>query len=184
MKSVSKMTQSELTAYVQSHLRKHKINVTLSGGAAVSIYTVNKYVSADVDLVEDSYVDRNKIKAAMEEIGFQEKNRYFTHPDTQHIIEFPSGPLSVGGEPIKHIKEIRYATGILRVISPTDCVKDRLAAYYFWEDQQSLAQAVLVAIYNRINVSEIKRWSQAEGKIEGFKIFLERYNEEKKSHQR
>jgi hypothetical protein len=179
MKSVSKMTQAELTAYVQSHLRKKAINVTLSGGAAVSIYADNKYVSADVDLVEDSYVDRDKIKIAMEEMGFQEKNRYFTHPDTKHIIEFPSGPLSVGGEPIKHIREIRYATGILRVISPTDCVKDRLAAYYFWEDQQSLAQAVLVAIYNRINVSEIKRWSQAEGKIEGFKIFLERYNEEK-----
>ncbi len=51
-----------------------------------------------------------------------------------------------------------------------------LAAYYFWGDQQSLAQAVLVATDNRINISEIKRWSQAEGKIEGFKIFLERYN--------
>ena len=31
MKGVSKMTQAELTAYVQSHLRKYKINVTLSG---------------------------------------------------------------------------------------------------------------------------------------------------------
>jgi len=86
MKTVNKMTQAELAAYVQSHLRKNKINVTLSGGAAVSIYTVNKYVSADVDLVEDSYVDRGKIKTAMEEIGFQEKNRYFANPDTQHII--------------------------------------------------------------------------------------------------
>jgi hypothetical protein len=179
MKSIDKMTQAELAAYVQSHLRNKKINVTLSGGAAVSIYTVNKYVSVDVDLVEDSYVDRNKIKAAMEEIGFHEKNRYFTHPDTQHIIEFPSGPLSAGGEPIKHINEIRYTTGILRVISPTDCVKDRLAAYYFWDDQQSLAQAILVALHNRINISEIKRWSQAEGKIEKFKIFLKRYNDEK-----
>ena len=119
----------------------------------------------------------------MEEIGFREKNPYFVHSDTQHIIEFPSGPLSVGGEPVKHIQEIRYATGILRVISPTACVKDRLAAYYFWGDQQSLAQAVLVALYNRINVSEIKKWSQAEGKIEGFKVFLRRYNDEKRNPQ-
>lgn len=118
------MTQAEVAAFVQSHLRKYKIYVTLSGGAAVSIYTVNRYVSADVDLVEDTYVDRSKIKTAMEEIGFQEKNRYFIYPDTQHIIEFPSGPLSVGGEPVKNIKEITYVTGVLRVISPTDCVKD------------------------------------------------------------
>jgi len=87
----------------------------------------------------------------------------------------------LGAEPVKYIEEIRFATGILRVISPTDCVKDRLAAYYFWEDQQSLAQAVLVAMHNRINISEIKRWSQAEGKIEGFKIFLKRYNDEKQN---
>jgi len=179
MRSIDKMTQAELAAYVQSHLRNKKINVTLSGGAAVAIYTVNKYVSADIDLVEDSYVDRSKIKAAMDEIGFHEKNRYFIHSGTQHIIEFPSGPLSVGGEPIKRIDEIRYTTGVLRVISPTDCVKDRLAAYYFWNDQQSLAQAILVAVHNRINISEIKRWSQVEGKAEGFKIFLKRYNDEK-----
>ena len=173
------MTQAEVAAYVQSHLRKHNILVTLSGGAAVSIYTVNQYVSADVDLVEDTYADRNTIKIAMEEIGFREKNRYFSHPDTQHIIEFPSGPLSVGAEPIKHIREIKYPTGILRVISPTDCVKDRLAAYYFWEDRQSLTQAVLVAVHNRVNFSEIRKWSQAEGNIEKFNIFFKRYREEK-----
>jgi hypothetical protein len=89
----------------------------------------------------------------------------------------------VGGEPVKSIEEIRYATGILRVISPTDCVKDRLAAYYFWGDQPSLTQAVLVAIYNRINISEIRRWSQAEGKAEGFEVFLTRYNNEKRNPQ-
>ncbi len=118
MRSIDKMTQAELAAYVQSHLRNKKINVTLSGGAAVSIYTINKYVSADIYLVEDSYVDRSKIKTAMEEIGFHEKNRYFIHPGTQHIVEFPSGPLSVGGESIKHINEIRHSTGVLRVTSP------------------------------------------------------------------
>ncbi len=73
MKAISKMTQAEVAAFVQSHLRKHQIYVTLSGGAAVSIYTVNRYVSADIDLVEDAYTDRSKIKIAMEEIGFREK---------------------------------------------------------------------------------------------------------------
>jgi hypothetical protein len=179
MKPINAMTQAELAAFVQSHLRKNKIYVTLSGGAAVSIYTVNRYVSADIDLVEDTYADRNKVNAAMEEIGFREKNRYFTHPDTQHIIEFPSGPLSVGGEAVKNIKEIKYATGILRVISPTDCVKDRLAAYYFWKDQQSFNQALLVAQNNSVNISEIQKWSKAEGHPEEFKKFLKQYEDKK-----
>lgn len=61
--------------------------------------------------------------------------RYFIHP----------GPLAVGEEPVKKIDKIQFPTGILRVISPTDCVKDRLAAYYHWGDRQGLAQAIMVA---------------------------------------
>ncbi len=184
MKSVSKMTQAELAAYVQSHLRGRGITVILSGGASVSIYTANKYASADIDLVDVYSVDRIKIRRAMEEIGFREKGRYFTHPDTKHVVEFPPGPLSVGEESVGDINEIKLSTGILQVISATDCVKDRLAAYYFWNDQQSLTQAILVAKHNRINLGEIKRWSQATGNIKGFGIFLEMYSGKKKSYQR
>jgi hypothetical protein len=179
MKSIGKMTQAELAAYVQSHLQKKGITVILSGGAAVSIYTDNKYVSADIDLVDVYFADRKTIKAAMEEIGFREKNRYFIHPDTKHFVEFPPGPLSVGEEPVRRIKEIKFSTGILRVISPTDCVKDRLAAYYFWNDQQSLAQAILVAKHTRISINEIKRWSQTTGNMKEFEIFLEKHSGKK-----
>jgi len=145
MKTVNKMTQAELAAYVQSHLQAKGISVILSGGAAVAIYTENKYVSADIDLINVNFVNQKKIVEAMKEIDFSEKNRYFIHPDTKHFVEFPPGPLSVGEEPVKRIIEIKFSTGLLRVISETDCVKDRLAAYYFWNDQQSLAQAILVA---------------------------------------
>jgi hypothetical protein len=184
MKSISKMTQAEVATYVQSHLRKKGITVILSGGATVSIYTSNKYVSADIDLVNSNFTDRKKIKTAMEEIGFHEESRYFVHPDTRHLIEFPPGPLSVGEEPVRNIKEIKFTTGTLRVISPTDCVKDRLASYYFWKDQQALTQAILVAKYNRINNNEIKRWSQAVGNTKEFEIFLEKSFSKKKKPQR
>jgi hypothetical protein len=177
MKTVNKMTQAELAAYVQSHLQTRGISVILSGGAAVAIYTENKYVSADIDLVNVNFVDQKKIVEAMTEIEFNENNRYFIHPDTKHIVEFPPGPLSVGEEPIKRIIEIKFSTGLLRVISETDCVKDRLAAYYFWNDQQSLAQAILVAKSARINMSEIKRWSQTTGNMNRFKTFQERLSE-------
>lgn len=184
MKHIKNMGQAEIAAYVQSHLREKGITVILSGGATVAIYTSNKYVSADVDLINVYSVDRNKIKAVMEEIGFHEENRYFTHPDTKHIVEFPPGPLYVGDDPITDIIEIKFATGILRVISPTESVKDRLASYYFWKDEQSLYQAILVAKHRRINFDEIKRWSRAIGFIKEFKIFLEQTSEHKRSRPR
>ena len=179
MKSISRMTQAELAAYVQSHLEIRGITVILSGGAAVAIYTVNKYVSADIDLVNVYNVERNKIIAAMKEIGFGEKHRYFVHPDTEHIVEFPPGPLSVGDEPVKNVENIKFSTGILKVISSTDCVKDRLAAFYFWKDQQSLRQAVLVAKNGHININEIRRWSQTTGNMREFETFRKKLSDEK-----
>jgi hypothetical protein len=100
----------------------------------------------------------------MQELGFEEQGRHFIHPDTDLFVEFPPGPLSVGEEPVKEVREIRLETGLLRLISPTDCVKDRLAAYYHWNDAQSLEQAVLVASSAEVDLGEVERWSKVEGK--------------------
>ncbi|GAB4538613.1 MAG: hypothetical protein Fur002_02340 [Anaerolineales bacterium] len=100
----------------------------------------------------------------MSQLGFIEHGRRFVHPDTEFIVEFPDGPLSVGEEPVKEVAKVKLSTGILRVISATDCVKDRLCAYYFWNDHQGLQQAVLVAQNNTIDFREVERWSKSEGK--------------------
>jgi hypothetical protein len=168
MKPVGKMTQAELGAFVQSQLRKNGIEVVLAGGAAVAIYSNNKYVSRDLDLINIYGVNRRKIRAAMIAIGFHEERKYFRHPESQFFVEFPPGPLAIGEEPINEIVEKKLSTGILKIISPTDCVKDRLAAYYHWGDQQSLVQAILVAQRHKIRLDEVRRWSLAEGKLQEF----------------
>lgn len=165
------MSQIELAAYVQSQLQKDGIEVVLSGGGAASFYSSNKYVSKDLDLINTRFVKSKDIKAVMESIGFKEKGRYFMNTETQFFVEFPDGPLSVGEEPVKEIDEFKLATGTLRVISATDCVKDRLCAFYFWNDQQGLAQAVLVAKSQKVDLKEIKRWSEVEGKFNEYGVF-------------
>jgi len=174
MKSIQEMTQSELGAFVHTFLRDAGIHVVLSGGAAVSIYSKNEYISKDLDFVNIFSVSRPKICSAMNKLGFEEQGRYFKHPLSQYFIEFPPGPLSVGIEPIKEIKEVIFSTGVLRVISPTDCVKDRLAAYYHWGDRQTLQQAILVAKNQQIDLKEIEKWSKTEGKLKDFKEILSR----------
>ena len=171
MKQIKKMSQAELAAYIQVFLQKEGIIVVLSGGSAVSFYSSDKYVSKDLDLINTNFARRSKIKSVMEKIGFHEKGRYFVNPETQFFVEFPDGPLSVGEEPVKEISEFELATGTLRIVSPTDCVKDRLCAFYFWKDQQGLAQAVLVAESQNVDLKEIKRWSKAEGKEREYEVF-------------
>ena len=79
-------------------------------------------------------------------------------------------PLGVGQEPVKQINRIETPTGVLRIISPTDCVKDRLTWYYHDGDMECLRQAVLVAGYNSIDIQEIRRWSCVEGMHEKFDL--------------
>lgn len=176
MKPIKEMTIAELAAFVQSHLRERGIEVVLSGGACVSIYTSNRYVSMDLDFVNVRFAKLRDIRAAMQEIGFHEEGRHFENPDAELVIEFPQGPLAVGEEPVKEVEERQLATGVLRMISPTDCVKDRLAAYYHWADLQCLEQACLVAAANVVDLEELERWSKIEGKLDEYERIKDRLN--------
>jgi len=173
MKKIKNMSQVEVAAYVQDSLQANGIDVVLSGGSAVSFYSSNKYISKDLDLINTSFARRSKLKSVMESLGFKEKGRYFMHPEAAFFIEFPDGPLSVGEEPVKEISEYELATGTLKVLSPTDCVKDRLCAFYFWNDLQGLEQAVLVAKSQQVDLREIRRWSKVEGKEKEYKSFTD-----------
>ncbi len=168
MKAIAKMEQAELAAFVQSNLARLGVAVVLSGGAAVSVYTKNRYISADIDLVNVSAVPERRLAEGMESLGFRREGRHFRHPESGFILEFPPGPLAVGMEPVRQVDEIELTTGVLRIVSPTDCVKDRLAAYYHWKDLQCLEQAVMVGQDNAIDLDEVRRWSEQEGKGEAF----------------
>ncbi|WKZ36738.1 MAG: hypothetical protein QY332_02195 [Anaerolineales bacterium] len=174
MKRIKSMSQAELAAYIQDALQAEGIHVVLSGGSAVSFYSGDKYVSKDLDLVNAGFARHGRIKAVMESLAFQEKGRYFTHPETDYFVEFPDGPLSVGEEPVAEVSEFALSTGTLKILSATDCVKDRLCAFYFWNDLQGLEQAVLVAKNQPVRLKDIKRWSKVEGKEKEYDLFEKR----------
>jgi hypothetical protein len=162
------MSLGELAAFVCTRLKKRGIEAVLSGGACVSIYTDGGYQSFDLDFIERVPAGGKRIKEALLEIGFVEKDRYFVNPDTDFFIDLPAGPLAIGSEPVREVREMAFSTGRLSLLSPTDCVKDRLAAYYHWNDRQSLEQALLVAEMREIDLKEIRRWSGVENKLSEF----------------
>lgn len=163
MISPAGLSIGELAAYVADHLRRKGIDVVLVGGACICIYSDNAYSSFDLDFIATGMAGRQSIRQALAEIGFRQEHRYFKHPETDYFIEFPSGPLAIGDEPPGEIVSRTYPTGVLRLLSPTDSVKDRLAAYYHWKDRQSLEQAVLVASSHPVDMAEVRRWSINEG---------------------
>ena len=162
----------DLAIFLSDHLAKQGIETVLSGGACVSIYTKNEFLSYDLDFVLLDFSGKKKIKKILEKIGFHSEGRHFRHDDTPFIVEFLSPPLSVGQEPVKKIQTIGKKGCKLKLLSPTDCVKDRLAAYYHWNDRPSLEQAVMVSLAQPVDLKEIERWSSGEGMAEKYPDFL------------
>jgi hypothetical protein len=168
VKAIREMTEAELAALVQDHLATRGIRVVLSGGTCVTIYARGAYVSGDLDLVLETYARPQRVSAALAELGFERRGRVFKHPDSSLWLDIRSAPLAVGSEPVREIRELRFSTGVLRIISPTDCVKDRLAAYYYHNDRQCLEQACLVVASSEVDLAEVERWSIHEGQEAGF----------------
>jgi hypothetical protein len=63
------------------------------------------------------------------------------------------------------------AAGKLRLLSPTDCVKDRLAAYIHWNDREAFEQALLVARTQEIDFRDLRRWARNEGAAKKLEVF-------------
>ncbi len=55
-------------------------------------------------------------------------------------------------------------TGTLRLLSPTDCVKDRLTWWIHGRDRQSLEQAIAVIERADVDLDELRRWVRGEGR--------------------
>ncbi|HIP61229.1 MAG TPA: hypothetical protein EYG98_01590 [Sulfurovum sp.] len=181
MMNIQNMTMEELGAFICSALEREGIDTVLSGGSCVEIYSSGRYTSDDLDLIDRFNGGHRKIKVIMEKLGFREyeMKRYFVHDDTELFIEFPRGPLGVGDAPVNEIACRRSKTGTLKLLTPTDCIKDRLAGYYHWDDTQNLEQAVWVAEANSFDMKAIDDWSKIEGKSEKFDIFKKRVKQRK-----
>ncbi len=152
---------------------KRGIEAVLTGGAVVTIYSMNEYQSYDLDFI--AHADQRKIRQAMEELGFKrEKTRHFKHPKTEFFVEFPGPPLAIGEKPITSWAKRKSKFGTLALLTPSQCVMDRLAAFYHWDDHESLEQALMVAQRQKIDLPEIENWSADEGMNEKFAVFRDR----------
>lgn len=170
----AKCTEEELWKYVGFHLAKEGIEAVLVGGAVVSVYSKGAYHSGDLDLVTQSGL-HEKIQSVLESIGFQKiRGRHFEHPECSHlIVEFPPGPVSIGDDYHIQPDSLSVEGQRLKILSPTDCIRDRLASYIHFKARECLDQAVLVAKRQPIDLEKIRKWCKdegAEGAFEDFRV--------------
>ena len=101
----------------------------------------------------------------------------YKNQSTQYFVEFPPPPPTISNDYIADENFIEARGCKLKLLTPLDCVKDRLCSYFYFNDEQCLDQAILVAKDLNINLSEIEKWAKGEGEMEKFTIFKNRYNQ-------
>jgi len=164
-------TLQEVAVVVGAHLNLRGIRAVLTGGACVAIYT-GTYVSKDADYVIQSRVRQQPLDDALSELGFYRRGDQYVHPDVPFFIEFPPGPLSIGDDLAIVPVELSVGDATALGLSATDSCRDRLAAFFHWNDRQALELAVEIAHKHPVNIDAIRNWSSAEGKADEFDEFL------------
>ncbi|TGN10395.1 hypothetical protein [Leptospira ilyithenensis] len=155
----SNVNEEELWKFVGWHLANKGIQSILVGGAVVAIYSKGAYRSGDLDLVEPLLSRAADIKSVMESIGFNKVNRHYVHPKCKHLyIEFVSAPVSIGDDYKIVPDEKEFKGKILKILSPTDCIKDRLASYLHFKARECLDQALLVAKTQKFDLEKVREW--------------------------
>lgn len=169
-------SEKELWEYVAVHLKKRGIDTVLVGGAVVAIYSKGAYHSGDLDFVKTSFLVTT-LEETMKEIGFKKHGRHYLHPKCKHLfVEFPGGPpLGIGEDNTIVPDDVDIDGTVIKILSPTDCVKDRLASYIHFKAREGLDQAILVAKNQEINFSSVKKWCKGEGAGWAFNDFLAKF---------
>ncbi len=111
----------------------------------------------------------------------REKGRIYINSSVKYSIDILTPPLSVGRQKIIDFNTIEIDHMVLKLLSPTDSVKDRLAAFYFWNDRQALGQAIMIQKDNEINLNDVRVWSEMGGELEKFNYFLNKIAEGQKT---
>jgi hypothetical protein len=164
---------AEVAAGVAKALAQAGIRAVLTGGACATLYSEGEYQSFDLDFILQSVTSVRDLDDAMKAIGFRRVGNHYEHPRSRFLVEFPAGPLGIGGDLDIRPRTLRIGKVGVRALSATDSCRDRLAAYYHWDDRQSLAAAVEISRRRRVNIEAIRSWSAGEGAADKFQIFLE-----------
>jgi len=164
-------TLRDVVQAVSATLRRHQIEAVLTGGACASLHSRGDYLSHDLDYIIQNSVTRAQLDQAMRAVGFARTGAEYRHAGVAFFVEFPRGPLAIGDDDLVEPIEIRVGSVKVLTLSATDSCRDRLAAFYHWNDLQSLRVAAVIARRRTVNLDVIREWSITEGRAVEFRQF-------------
>lgn len=147
----------------------------LTGGSAATVYAPEAYQSADLDYIANFAYFREEFDAILNGIGYaRQLMRVYRCPVTPLSLEFPNDENMIGSDFVKDFATLTRDALKLYILTPTDCVRDRLCSYYWFNSVSALGAAVDVARIQPVDLEVVKDWSVREGELEKFGDFVRR----------
>lgn len=174
----------EVAFIVGDAIHRAKIDAVLTGGGAATVYAPEAYQSRDLDFVLGFWAESGEAQGhCLLELGFIQDGGGYRHASSPFTVEFLRGPLKIGDETLTDWNTLEEGGRVLNIITPTDCVRDRLSWFLFYRrvDRSALEAALGVARNYPIDLDAIERWAVAEGAADRFKTFRRRYELERSS---
>ena len=157
-------TLEDVAFEVCTALAKHDVTAVLTGGSAATIYAPDHYQSRLMRTSCFSFGPEEMpvVADALAEIGFHYVNGMFEHSDTDFTVEFPPGPLAIGIDLITEFATLTRPPQLLYILTATDCVRNRLASFFYWQDYSALETAAAVAFVQSttLDLNKISDWAR------------------------
>jgi len=171
----AKSSLTDVAYAVCTALDRAGSRAVLTGGSAATFYAPEAYQSFDLDFVLVFSAEAGGAEA-LRQLGFSERGGTYWHARSKFSLDFPRGPLAIGDELITSWSTVRRRHDVLHVLTPTDCCRDRLASWLFWNDFAGLEQALAVWRARRaeVDLARIERWCRAEGQAKKYELFKSR----------
>ena len=136
-----KLNLAEVAAVIAARLAEGGIKICVVGGSAITIHEPNVYVSHDIDPAILTGIDRRKIELVLRTIGYKREGRIFVHPQSEWTVDIVADTPYIASRPITTYASIDTKFGAIRTYQLEDALADRIAAFLFWSDSQSLSVA-------------------------------------------
>lgn len=121
------------------------------GGGAIEFYTGIRFATGDLDLIAP---DHDITVEALERLGFErpEGKKHFVNRSVAALVDVHSSELQPDEEPI----ELIYHKVPLLVVSPEDCLTQRLISYKRHKSTLDIINSFLISYHQRDRIDEAR----------------------------
>ncbi len=172
-------TLPEAAVTIATAFNREGIAAVLTGPAASAIHTHDRRTCRHLNYALTPPVSPSRLASALRYLGFDAAPAATSraHADSGFSIELTEEPVTLGKGDAVLGQTLQLKNGFVRVLSPTDCCRERLLRWKSTQGETEMTQAVDVAARCDVNMPIMRAWMRQQQIFAGwtgFRLLVDR----------